>query len=210
MARNLTPECKLCRREGIKLMGKGIRCQTAKCAMERQGSNNPPGVHAWRRGKGSEYAVRLREKQKVKRFYGVMDKQFMGYFKMAERAAGNTAATLLSLLERRLDNVIYKIGFASSRNASKQLILHGHIYINGSKLDRPGYLVKVGDKISIKPAEKSQKLVKSYIEMDPNRPVQDWLEVDRNALQAQIKAMPTREDVQIPIEEQLIVELCSR
>lgn len=210
MARNLTPQCKLCRREGIKLAGKGIRCQSAKCAMERQGSNNPPGVHAWRRGKGSEYAVRLREKQKVKRYYGVMDKQFMGYFHMAERASGNTATTLLSLLERRLDNVVYKLGFGASRNAARQMILHGHIHVNGSKLDRPSYLTKIGDKISIKASEKSQKLVKSYIEMEPNLQVQDWLEVDRNSLQGQVKAMPTREDVQIPVEEQLIVELCSR
>jgi len=191
-------------------MRKGVRCQTAKCAMERQGANNPPGVHAWRRGKGSEYAVRLREKQKVKRFYGVMERQFMTYFHMAERATGNTASTLFMLLERRLDNVVYKLGLVTSRNAARQAIVHGHIYVNGSKLDRPGYFVKIGDKISVKPAEKSQKMIKSFVEMDPNRPVQDWLEVDRNTLSGQVKALPTREDVQIPVEEQLIVELCSR
>jgi len=209
MARD-TLKCKLCRREGMKLMRKGVRCQTAKCAMERQGANNPPGVHAWRRGKGSEYAVRLREKQKVKRFYGVMERQFMTYFHMAERATGNTASTLFMLLERRLDNVVYKLGLVTSRNAARQAIVHGHIYVNGSKLDRPGYFVKIGDKISVKPAEKSQKMIKSFVEMDPNRPVQDWLEVDRNTLSGQVKALPTREDVQIPVEEQLIVELCSR
>jgi len=210
MARNLTPKCKLCRREGIKLMRKGVRCETAKCSMERQGHNNPPGVHAFRRGKGSEYAVRLREKQKVKRYYGLLEKQFMSYFHMAERATGNTASTLFALLERRLDNVIYKMGFAPSRNAARQAIIHGHIYLNDKKLDRPGYFVKVGDKLTVKPTEKSQKMLKSFIEMDPNHAVQDWLEVDRANLQGTVKALPTREDVQIPVEEQLIVELCSR
>jgi small subunit ribosomal protein S4 len=194
----------------MKLMGKGVRCQTAKCPMERQGCNNPPGMHAWRRSKGSEYAVRLREKQKVKRFYDVLDKQFMIYFRMAERAAGNTGEKLLILLERRLDNVIYKMGLAASTQASRQAILHGHIYVNGSKLDRASYLVKVGDKITVKPSEKSKTLLQGYIEMDPNRPIQEWLEVDRSNLQGQVKGLPTRDDVQIPVEAQLIVELCSR
>lgn len=212
MARNLTPKCKLCRREGIKLMRKGVRCETAKCAMERQGHNNPPGMHAWRRGKGSEYAVRLREKQKVKRFYGLLERQFMNYFHMAERATGNTANTLFVILERRLDNVVYKMGLASSRNAARQAIVHGHIYVNGQKLDRPGYFVKIGDRISIKATEKSQKLVKAMVDLEPNRPVQDWLEVDKSAQTGLVRALPTRDDVQIPggVEEQLIVELCSR
>ncbi len=210
MSRTLSPSCKQCRREGIKLMLKGFRCYTAKCAMERQGHNNPPGVHAWRRGKSSEYAVRLREKQKVKRYYGVFDKQFMIYFRMAERSKGNTATNLLTLLERRLDNVVCKLGFAPANKSARQLIIHGHIYVNGRKLDRPGYLVQVGDKITVKPSEKSAKLVKSYIELDPNRPVQGWLESDRTKLEGIVKALPTRDDVQIPIEEQLIVELCSR
>jgi small subunit ribosomal protein S4 len=210
MARNLSAKCKLCRREGIKLMRKGVRCETAKCAMERQGHNNPPGVHAWRRGKGSEYAIRLREKQKVKRFYGLLERQFMIYFHMAERATGNTANTLFVLMERRLDNVLYKMGLTMSRNTARQATVHGHVHVNGVKVDRPGYLVKVGDKITLKESEKSQKLIKSCIEMDPNRPVQDWLEVDRTALTGTVKALPTRDDVQIPVEEQLIVEMCSR
>jgi small subunit ribosomal protein S4 len=210
MARNLTPNCKLCRREGIKLMGKGVRCESAKCPMERQGANNPPGVHAWRRSKGSEYAVRLREKQKVKRYYDILDKQFMIYFQMAERATGNTANTLFVLLERRLDNVVYKMGFGSSRAAARQEILHGHIYVNGKKLDRPSYLVKVGDKITAKPSEKTKKLLQAHLDLDPNRQVQDWLEVERGSLQGIVKALPTRDDVQIPVEDQLIVELCSR
>lgn len=210
MARNLSPKCKLCRREQIKLCSKGDRSQSAKCAMERQGHNNPPGVHAFRRGKGSEYAVRLREKQKVKRFYGVLERQFMNYFHMAERATGNTANTLFILLERRLDNVVYKLGLAPSRTAARQAIVHGHLHINGSKMDRPGYFVKVGDKITVKASEKSRKLLKGYVESDPNRSVQDWLDIDRNALTGTVKALPTRDDVQIPVEEQLIVELCSR
>jgi small subunit ribosomal protein S4 len=210
MARNLTPKCKQCRREGMKLMGKGVRCQTAKCPMERQGANNPPGMHAWRRSKGSEYAVRLREKQKVKRFYDVLNKQFMIYFRMAERKPGNTGAMLLELLERRLDNVIFKMGFATSRPGARQAIMHGHIHVNGSKLDRVSYMIKVGDKVTVKPSEKSKKLFDGYIEMDPNRPVQDWLDVDKSKLEGLVKALPTRDDVQLPVEEQLVVELCSR
>ncbi|MFA5864436.1 MAG: 30S ribosomal protein S4 [Phycisphaerae bacterium] len=210
MARNLSPKCKLCRREGIKLCSKGVRDNSAKCAMERQGHNNPPGVHAFRRGKGSEYAVRLREKQKVKRFYGVLERQFMNYFHMAERATGNTANTLFILLERRLDNVIFKMALTTSRTAARQAIVHGHIYLNGMKMDRPGYFVELGDKITVKPSDKSKQLIKNFVEMDPNRQIQDWLEVDRAGLQGTVKAMPTRDDVQIPVEEQLIVELCSR
>ena len=210
MGRDLTPSCKKCRREGIKLMLKGFRCYTARCAMERQGHNNPPGMHAWRRGKNSEYAIHLREKQKVKRYYGVRDKQFMLYFRMAERAKGNTATTLLCLLERRLDNVVAKLGFAPARKSARQLIVQGHIRVNGRKLDRPGYLVKVDDKISVKPSEKSTKVFRAFIDMDPNRPVQGWLEADPSKLEGRVKALPTREDVQIPVEEQLIVEMCSR
>lgn len=191
-------------------MLKGIRCHTARCAMERPGRNNPPGMHPWRRGKHSEYGVRLREKQKVKRYYGVLEKQFMIYFGMAERARGNTGVNLLCLLERRLDGVVQKLGFATSKKAARQLVAHGHIYVNGRKLDRPGYLAKPSDKITVKVNERSKALVGGYIEMDPNRPVQDWLEVDQAAQQGLVKTMPTREDIQIPVEEQLIVELCSR
>jgi small subunit ribosomal protein S4 len=210
MARNLSAKCKLCRREGIKLMRKGVRCETAKCAMERQGHNNPPGVHAWRRGRGSEYGIRLREKQKVKRFYGLLERQFMIYFHMAERATGNTANTLFVLMERRLDNVLYKMGLLTSRNSSREAIVHGHIHVNGKKVDRPGYLVKVGDQVTLKNSDKSRNLIKGFVEMDPNRPIQDWLEVDRTALTGTVKALPTRDDVQIPVDEQLIVEMCSR
>lgn len=210
MSRALMPSCRQCRREGIKLMLKGSRCYTAKCPMERPGRNNPPGMHSWRRGKSSEYGVRLREKQKVKRYYGVLDKQFMRYLEMASKMKGNTAEALLIILERRLDNVVTKLGWAPSRKAARQLIAHGHIYVNDRKLDIPSYLVKPGDKITVKPSERSRNLVKSYIEMDPNRPVQGWLESDRENLIGIVKAYPTRDDVEIPVEEQLIVEFCSR
>ncbi len=178
--------------------------------MERPGRNNPPGQHSWRRGKSSEYAVRLREKQKVKRYYGVLERQFMIYFRMAERLKGNTGVNLLVLLERRLDNVLYKVGFGLSRKAARELITHGHIRVNGRKIDRPSYLVRPGDAVTLKPTEKSAKAVKAFLEMDPNRQIQPWLEIDRGKLEATVKGLPTREDVQIPVEEQLIVELSSR
>ena len=191
-------------------MLKGIRCHTAKCAMERPGRNNPPGMHSWRRGKSSEYAVRLREKQKVKRYYGVLERQFMIYFRMAERIKGNTGVNLLCFLERRLDNVVHKMCFGISRKSARSLITHGHVHVNGRKLDRPGHIVGLGDKITVKPAERSQKAVRMNIDLDPNRPVQEWIEVDRSNLQGTVKTLPTREDIQIPVEEQLIVELSSR
>lgn len=210
MGRNTGPSCRLCRREGIKLMLKGARCETAKCPMERQWRNSPPGMHSWRRGRPSEYGVRLREKQKVKRYYGVYEKQFMKYFRMAERQKGNTGAALLSLLERRVDNVIYKLGFAPSRAAARQSISHGHVYINGRRMNVPSYLACVGDKISIKPSDRSQKLIRDSLEELGEPHVQNWLQLDMVKLGAEIIAVPTRDDVTIPVEEQLIVELCSQ
>lgn len=191
-------------------MLKGIRCETAKCAMERQGRSNPPGMHSWRRGKATPYAVRLREKQKVKRYYGVFERQFSRYFRQAERLRQNTGIALLCLLERRLDNVIYKAGFAPSRPSARQLIGHGHVYINGRRVDRPSYRVDQGDKISIKGGERSQKLARQNLEGDGVRTVQPWLQMSPDRLEAVVVALPTRDDVQIPVEEQLIVELCSR
>jgi len=210
MGRYVGPVCRLCRREGVKLMLKGIRCETAKCPLERQWRNLPPGMHGWKRTRGTEYGVRLREKQKVKRYYGVLDRQFMRYFRMAERMRGNTGELLLQILERRLDNVVYKLGFAPSRRTARQLVTHGHIYVNGRKLDRPGYLVKVGDRISVKPGDRSQGLVKKFLEANEGRPVQGWLQVDRNRMEGTVVALPSRDDVQIPVEESLIVEFCSR
>jgi len=210
MGRTLGPSCRQCRREGIKLMLKGLRCHTAKCPMEKPGRNVPPGPHQWRRGKASAYAVRLREKQKVKRYYGTLERQFMIYFHMSERVKGHTGINLLCLLERRLDNVVHKMGLAPSRKSARQLITHGDVGVNDRKVDRPGRLMKPGDAIAIQGGEHAQKLVRTYVDMDPNRPVQAWLEVDRTALRGTVKAYPTREDVQIPVEEHLIVELCGR
>lgn len=210
MGRELGSSCKLCRREGIKLMLKGIRCETAKCPIEKKQRNMAPGMHGWRRGKAGEYAVRLREKQKVKRYYGIRDRQFMRYFHKVERIKGNTGETLLQLLERRLDNVVYKLNFAASRKAAKQLIGHGHIYVNGRKVDISDYSVKTGDKISVKGSEKSVKRVKQQVESNPNFSTQSWLQLDREKLEATVVALPKRDDVQIPVEEQLFVEFCSR
>jgi small subunit ribosomal protein S4 len=210
MGRYLGSSCKYCRREGIKLMLKGNRCETAKCPVEKKQRSLAPGMHGWRRGRSSEYGVRLREKQKVKRYYGILDRQFMRYFHQAERLMGNTGEMLLQLLERRLDNVIYKLNFAPSRKAARQLITHGHIYVNGRKVDLPDYSIDVGDKIVLKGAEKSVKKVKQQLDLNPNFTTQGWLQLDRTKPEATIVAIPTRDDVQIPVEEQLVVEFCSR
>ncbi|MCD6378536.1 MAG: 30S ribosomal protein S4, partial [Planctomycetes bacterium] len=153
---------------------------------------------------------RLREKQKVKRFYGIFERQFRRYFKMAEREKTNTGVALLRLLERRLDNVVYKLGFAPSRAAARQTITHGHIYVNGRKASSPSMLVKVGDKISVKPSEKSQKLIRQRLEEIGEPSVQNWLKLDTAKLEGTVVAMPSRDDVTIPVEENLIVEFCSR
>jgi len=191
-------------------MLKGNRCETAKCPVEKKQRNLAPGMHGWHRGRASEYAVRLREKQKIKRYYGLLDRQFMRCFHEAERTKGNTGTTLLQLLERRLDNVVYKLNFVPSRKAARQLIAHGHIYVNGRKVDISDYTVKIGDKITVKGAEKSLKKVKEQLEANPNFSTQGWLQLARERAEATIVAMPTRDDVQIPVVEQLVVELCSR
>jgi len=209
MGRYIGPVCRLCRREGLKLMLKGARCETAKCAMERQWRSQPPGMHAWRRRKAGDYGIRLREKQKVKRYYGVLEKQFMIYFRMAEGAKTNTGEALLSLLERRLDNVVWKLGFTPSTRASRQAVGHGHIYVNGRRLNKPSYLVKKGDVIAVKPSEKSKTFIKQNLG-DGGPSVQAWLQLDSSSLEGTILALPTREDVMIPVEEQLIIEMCSR
>jgi small subunit ribosomal protein S4 len=210
MGRYLGPSCKYCRREGMKLFLKGIKCETAKCQVERRQRNLAPGMHGWRRGRASEYAIRLREKQKVKRYYGLLERQFMRYFHRAERMKGNTGETLLQLLERRLDNVVYKLNFAPSRKASRQLVTHGHICVNGRKVDVNDYSAKIGDKITVKDSEKSAKIIKQQLESNPNFTTQGWLQLDRERPEATIVALPSRADVQIPVEEQLVVEFCSR
>ncbi len=210
MSRYIGPVCRQCRREGIKLLLKGTRCETAKCPMEKQWRSNPPGMHAWRRGKGSGYAVRLREKQKVKRYYGLLERQFMLYFRLAERSKENTGTALLSLLERRLDNVLWKACFAPSRKAGRVLIGHGHVYVNGRRVDRPGYLVSQGDRITVKPSDRSRKLIKANLALVEARPVQPWLQPDHDKLEILVATLPSRDDVMIPVEENLIVEMCSR
>jgi len=194
----------------MKLMLKGERCETAKCAIERHEKNMAPGMHGWRRGRGSNYGVRLREKQKVKRFYGLMEKQFVLTFKRAEKIPGNTGEVLLGLLERRLDNVVYKLNFAASRKEARQVITHGHICVNGKKVDIPSFMISLGDKITVKKSDKSKKKIKDQIASNPNFSVQGWLQLNPETLEATIVNLPSREDVQIPIEENLVVEFCSR
>ena len=210
MSRYIGPVCRLCRREGIKLMLKGTRCTSAKCPMERQNRNRPPGMHFWRRSKGTTYGIRLREKQKVKRYYGLFEKQFTRYFKMAERARGNTGEVLLQLLERRLDNVVRKLGFAASPKAARTVITHGHIEVNGRRVDRPSFQVNVGDRITVRNNERSQKYVRFNLETCGGAGSQGWLQLVPEKLEGTVSALPNRDDVQIPVEEQLIVEMCSR
>lgn len=167
-------------------------------------------MHNWRRGRTSEYGVRLREKQKVKRYYGVFEKQFTGYFKRAERLKGHTGEILLSLLERRLDNVVHKLGLAPSRASARQTVSHGHVHVNGRRVNISSYSVRVGDRISVKASERSRKLFQSRLEELGEPHVQNWLKLDPTRLEGEVVALPSRDDVMIPVEEQLIVELCSQ
>jgi len=194
----------------MKLMLKGIRCETSKCPVEKRQKSLAPGMHGWRRRRGSDYGVRLREKQKVKRYYGLAEKQFVRYFQKAEKIKGNTGEVLLSLLERRLDNVVYKLNFAPSRKAARQLVAHGHIYINKGKVDIPDFTVSIGDQITLKSSEKSKKRVTTQLEINPNFSTQAWLQLDPKTPSATVVALPSREDIQFPVEEQLVVEFCSR
>jgi len=210
MGRYVGPSCRQCRREGMKLFLKGTKCETAKCQIERRQRSLAPGMHGWRKARLSEYGVRLREKQKIKRYYGIYQQQFMRFFHLAERIKGNTGENFLQLLERRLDNVIYKLNFAPSRKAAREFICHGHICVNGRKVDVSDRIVKIGDRITLKNSEKSLKRVKQQLESNPNFTTQAWLQLDREKPAAAVVALPTREDVQIPVEEQLVVEFCSR
>ncbi len=210
MGRYLGSSCKYCRREGMKLMLKGIRCETAKCPIEKKQRNLAPGMHGWRRGRANEFTVRLREKQKVKRYYGLFERQFVICFRKAERTKGNTGEILLQLLERRLDNVVYKLNFAPSRKAARQLISHGHIHVDGRKVNISDYTTKVGNKITVKGSEKSTKRIKQQLETNPNFTTQSWLQLSREKPEATVVALPTRDDIQIPVEEQLVIEFCSR
>ncbi len=208
MARYTGPKCKLCRREGQKLFLKGERCYTNKCALERR--KDPPGEKPKKiRRKKSGYAVQLREKQKVKRIYGVLEKQFKNYFREATRMKGITGHNLLQLLERRLDNVVYRLGFAPSRSTARQLVRHNHILVNGRKVNIPSYLVKIGDEISIKEKSRSLQMILSSLERNAND-VPSWLELDLPNSKGVVKALPSRSDIVDEINEQLIVELYSK
>ncbi|MBN2582586.1 MAG: 30S ribosomal protein S4 [Planctomycetes bacterium] len=209
MARYTGPSCRLCRREGMKLYLKGTRCETARCAMERQWRNQPPGQHGFTRGKPSEYAVRLREKQKLRRYYGVLERQFRRTFSEASKET-NTGEALLTLMERRLDNVAYRLGFAPSRSAARQMVSHGHLLLNGKRVTIPSITVKSGDVIKLRDREATKKLVEANRQLAAGRTPPQWLTLDETTLEATVAALPTREDVSIQIDEQLIVEFCSR
>lgn len=208
MARYIGSVCRLCRREGLKLFLKGERCYSDKCAVERR--SYPPGQHGQGRAKVSEYGVQLREKQKVKRLYGLLEKQFRGTFAEADRQKGITGENLLKLLERRLDNMVYRIGFASSRNEARQLIRHNHFLVNGKKVNIPSYLLKPGDVIQVKEKSRNVARIIESLEAVQRRGVPSWLELDKDNLKCTVKTLPVREELTLPIREQLIVELYSK
>ena len=209
MARYVGPVCKLCRREGMKLYLKGERCYSEKCSYTRR--PYPPGQHGQGRIKLSEYAVRLREKQKVRRVYGVLERQFRGYYQEANRRKGRTGEEMLGLLERRLDNVLHRLGFAASRSEARQLVRHGHVLIDGKRLDIPSYIVRVGQKIDLTEGAKKFKFVAAAVAGADKRPISSWLEVDRAGFSGSVKGPPVREDLNEPeIREQLVVEYYSR
>jgi len=208
MARYTGAVCRLCRREGQKLFLKGDRCYTEKCAVDRR--PYPPGQHGQGRSKTSEYGLQLREKQKAKRYYGVLESQFRGYFNMASKRKGKTGENLLAILETRLDNTVYRLGFAMSRAEARQLVLHGHFLVNGRKVNIPSFLVRPGMIISLKEKSRGLDKLKSVIEANSSRVPPKWLEYDANSMIAKVSTVPLREDIDIPIEEQLIVELYSK
>jgi len=208
MARYTEAVCRMCRREGQKLFLKGDRCYTQKCAMECRAY--APGMHGQNRSKTSEYGQQLREKQKAKRYYGLLESQFRSYFEMAERRPGQTGENLLSILESRLDNVVYRLGFAMSRAEARQLVSHGHFTVNGRKVNIPSYLVKPGMVVSLKDSSKSLDKIKANVEANAFRQPPKWLEYDVNNMIAKVTAVPAREDIDLPIEEHLIVELYSK
>ena len=208
MARYTESVCRLCRRENLKLFLKGERCYTDKCAIERR--NYPPGQHGQGRPKFSEYSIQLREKQKVKRIYGLLEKQFRRTFAEAARTKGITGETLLVLLERRLDSVAYRLGFASSRAEARSLVRHGHIHVNGKKVNIPSYTIRAGDVVSVKEPSRQMGRVLSAMDGAQRRGVPEWAEVDRETYSGRIKVLPSRNDITMPINEKLIVELYSK
>jgi small subunit ribosomal protein S4 len=208
MARYTGPVCRLCRREGTKLFLKGDRCFTEKCGVERR--QYPPGQHGQGRTRVSEYGLQLREKQKVKRMYGVAEKQFRTAMARATRMRGRSGENLLVLLEQRLDNVVFRLGFATSRSEARQLVRHGHFTVNGRKVDVPSFLVKPGMRIGLRERSRQISRITEALEAIERRSIPGWLELEKESLAGVVKAQPTREDITMPIQEQLIVELYSR
>ncbi len=211
LAREIDYKCKMCRREGMKLYLKGTRCDSPKCAVERR--NSAPGMHGARRGKTSEYGIRLREKQRLKRFYGVLERQFRRYFELASRSPENTGEVLLSIMERRLDNVVHRLGFAPNRNGARQMVTHGHILLNGRLCNIPSVLVKAGDAISVKNSPRPLQLARLNLQQNPP-PVPEYLtRVEGEPPAGRVTRLPTRGDIDPHIQEireQLIIEFCSR
>jgi len=208
LARYTDSVCRLCRREGFKLFLKGERCYTDKCAIERR--NYPPGAHGQGRSKFSEYAVQLREKQKIKRTYGLLEGQFRRYFEKAERLKGITGENLIILLERRLDNMIYRMGFATSRAEARQLVRHGHFLVDGHKVDIPSFLLKAGQVVTVRERSRKVERIVSALEQAERRGVPEWLEVSKDNFSAHVKSVPVRADITMPFNEQLVVELYSK
>jgi len=208
LARYTGPVCRLCRREGSELFLKGERCFTDKCAIKRR--SYPPGQHGQGRLKVSDYGVQLREKQKVRRIYGILENQFRGYFEQADRMKGVTGENLLFILERRLDNVIYRLGFATSRTEARQLVRHGHFTLNGRKVNIPSIQAKAGDVLQLREKSRKMAAINESLEAVVRRGMPQWLELDKDAFKGTIKALPVREDITMPIQEQLIVELYSK
>jgi len=208
VARYLGSVCRLCRREGLKLFLKGERCYTDKCAIERR--NYPPGAHGQGRARFSDFSIRLREKQKVKRIYGLMETQFVRYFELAERMPGITGENLLILLERRLDNVVYRLGFGNSRAQARQAVLHGHLQVDGRVVTVPSYLVSVNQVISVAEPSREKKLITEAIELSQRRGLPPWMVLEREQFRGHLRSLPARADLTMPISEKLIVEHYSK
>ncbi len=209
MARYSSAVCRLCRREGMKLFLKGERCYTEKCAIEKR--NFPPGQHGKRRAaKMVGYGVQLREKQRVKRIYGVLEDQFRLYFEAAERQRGITGTVLLQLLERRLDNVVYRLGFSTSRSQAREMVRHGHFVVNGKKVNIPSYLVRAGDAVVVRPSSLKSASILHGMDEVKGRGIPEWLQLDAEKLSGRVVSVPTREQINLPVQEQLIVELYSK
>ena len=208
MAKYTGPACRQCRREGVKLFSKGERCYTEKCALNRR--TGAPGQHGAARKKIGEYGKQLREKQKAKRYYGIPEKQFRTYFEKADAKEGMTGENLLCLIERRFDNVVYRMGMGESRRDARQLVVHGHFEVNGKKANIPSMILKAGDVITVKETSRKSEKIKALVENMENRTSPAWLEVDKANVVAKMVALPKREDIDFPFEEQLIVELYSK